>query len=259
MSFINSLESKFGRFAIPGVVTILAGFQVVVWVMLLLQPEFVQFLLLDRGKVFSGEVWRLVTWVFVPMNSSPLWLLLAVMVMMTIGSGIEQAWGAFRLNLYLFSGIFFVIVGVMLLGFRPDGLTLYTTLFLAFAMLFPNFEFLLFFILPVKVKYLGMITGAFLLLDFVSDPSARLPIVFSLMNFFVTFVPGVVKGLGHKAEVSSRRAKFEGAKPPEGSHFYKCRACGKTDLEDPRQEFRVAEDGEEYCVGCLPGKKRSGE
>ncbi|TLD70302.1 hypothetical protein FEM03_14045 [Phragmitibacter flavus] len=254
MPLINTLESKFGRFAIPGLVNILAGFQVAVWVMLLIQPEFFQFLVLDRGRVFAGEVWRLVTWVFVPATTSPIWLLLMVWVMVMIGRALEQAWGAFRLNLYILGGLLAVMVGALIFGFSPEGAPFYTTMFLAFAMLYPNQELLVFFVLPVKVKYLGMIAGALLLLNFISVPSDRLPILFSIVNFLVAFGPATVKGMGQRAEVSSRRAKFDSAKIPDGEHFFKCAVCGKTDVTDPKQEFRVGVDGEEYCVGCLPKK-----
>jgi hypothetical protein len=254
MSLINSLESKFGRFAIPGLVNILAGFQVAVWVMLLLQPDFFNFLVLDRGRVFTGEVWRLVTWAFIPTTGSPIWLFLMVWVMIMIGRALEHAWGAFRVNLYIFGGLLSVMVGALVFGFNPIGVPLYTTLFLAFAMMYPNQELLVFFVLPVKVKYLGMIAGALLLLNFISTPSDRLPILFSVLNFLVAFGPSTIKGWGQRAEVSNRRAKFNSAKLSEGEYFYKCKACGKTDLTDPKQEFRVAEDGEEYCVGCLPKK-----
>jgi hypothetical protein len=250
MPLIDKLENKYGRYAIPGLVNILAGFQVVVWLMLLLQPSFREFISLDSAQVLQGQIWRLVTWVFIPSNSSPIWLLLTILVMVTLGNGLEQHWGAFRLNLYLLGGIFFMMIGALIFGFQPEGLTLYTTLFLAFARLFPDFEFYLFFILPVKVKWLGMITGALLLLNFIDTPSARLPIVFSLLNFFIAFGPGFVKGLKQKAIVTERRSRFESAKTPAGSFFHKCDVCGKTDVDDPKLDFRVTADGGEVCENC---------
>jgi len=259
MSLINTLENKFGRFAIPGLVNILAGFLVVVWLLVLLQPEFQSWLVLNRNAVLGGQVWRLVTWMFVPGTIAPIWMLLTVMVMMTIGGALEQAWGAFRLNLYVLGGVVSVIVGAMVFGFQPEGLALYTTLFLAFAMMFPNFEFMLFFILPVKVKWLGLITGGLLLLNFIDTPASRLPTFFSLLNFFVTFGPSFFKGMKHKAIVTERRSRFESAKLPEGTFFHKCDTCGTTDIDDPKLEFRVTADGGEYCVTCLAKKEASAE
>ncbi|HSI62723.1 MAG TPA: hypothetical protein VLE43_06380, partial [Candidatus Saccharimonadia bacterium] len=99
-SFLNSLELRFGRFAIPGLVAILAIIQVATWVLLQMSPQFVLALLLNRGLVEHGEVWRLITWVFVPQWSSPIWLLFGVMLMLMFSSVLDQAWGAFRVNLY---------------------------------------------------------------------------------------------------------------------------------------------------------------
>ncbi|MEY4483700.1 MAG: hypothetical protein RL693_1152 [Verrucomicrobiota bacterium] len=254
MPLLNTLENKLGRYAVPHLVRILAGFQVAVWLMIKLQPEFEVFLLLERTRVFSGELWRLVTWIFVPGQMNPIFLFFAVMIMFTIGDALEDAWGAFRLNLYLFGGVAAVIAGVLIFNFIPSGIMIYTTLFLAFAVLFPDFEFLIFFILPVKVKYLGMITGALMLLNFIDTPGARLPIIFSLLNFIVAFAPGFFKGMSQKAVVTERRMRFNSEKTPEGSFFHKCHQCGKTDVDDSKLEFRVTADGEEYCVNCRPVK-----
>lgn len=254
MSLINTLETKFGRYAVPHLVRILAGFQVVVWLMIKLQPEFESFLVLYRDGVLQGQVWRLITWVFMPGQLNAIFLLFAVMIMFTMGDALESAWGAFRLNLYVLGGVVSNIIGVFIFDFPPMGITLYTTLFLAFAVLFPDFEFLIFFILPVKVKYLGMITGALLLLSFIDTPSSRLPIVFSLLNFFITFAPGFFKGMSQKAATTERRVRFNSGKTPVGSFFHKCHQCGKTDVDDSKLEFRVTADGEEYCVNCRPVK-----
>lgn len=254
MSLINTLETKFGRYAVPHLVRILAGFQVAVWLMIKIQPEFELFLLLDRTSVMKGEVWRLITWVIIPGQIPLVFLFFAVMVMFMIGDALEDAWGAFRVNLYVFGGMAAVIVGVLVFNFIPMGVTIDATLFLAFAVLFPEVELLVFLILPVKAKYLGMITGALLLLSFIDTPGSRLPIVFSLLNFFVTFAPGFFKGMSQKAVVTERRMRFNSGKTPEGTFFHKCHQCGKTDVDDAKLEFRVTADGEEYCVVCRPVK-----
>ena len=254
MSFINTLEKKLGHFAIPHVVRILALFQLAVWVMLKMQPDFAHFISLSREQVLQGEVWRLVTWVFNPGDVGPILILFAVMIMFTMGDGLEQAWGAFRLNLYIFGGILSVVIGTMIFGFTPQGITLYSTIFLAFAVFYPNFEFLIFFILPVKVKYLAWINGALILLSLVEKPSSRLSILFSMLNFIVAFLPGLIKGVKHGAIVAERRNRYEAAKIPSGSFFHQCAQCKKTELDDKTLDFRVTADGEEYCSICRPRK-----
>ena len=254
MSLLNSLEIRFGRFAVPGLVAFIAWFQVAVWVLIQMRPEFVDALDLDRGLVLEGQIWRLITWVFIPGSFSPLWLLLGVMLMMTFSEALDHAWGPFRVNLYVFGGILFMIAGAMLFDSPPMGLTLYTSIFLAFATIAPNYELLLFFILPVKMKYLAMITGALLLLSFIDTPSARLPVVFSLLNYFIAFGPGFLKGAKHRAEVTERRMRFEGEKRPAGTFLHKCSVCGKTEVDDATLDFRVGADGEDYCNMCRPKK-----
>lgn len=254
MSFLNSLENRFGRFAVPGLVAILAWFQVVAWVLMRMQEGFGEVLVLDRDLVLQGQVWRLITWVFIPGSYSPLWLLLGVVLMMTFSDALDHAWGPFRVNLYVFGGIGSMVIGAMFFNSPPIGLTLYSSIFLAFAVIAPEFELLLFFILPVKVKWLALLNGALLVLNFIDTPAARLPILFSLLNFFIAFGPSFLKGARHKAVVAERRVRFESAQMPRGSFLHKCCACGKTELDDPALEFRVGADGEDYCSVCRPRK-----
>lgn len=254
MSLINSLENRFGRHAIPGLVTILAWFQVAVWLLIKLRPGFADMLDLVPSLVLHGEVWRLLTWVFIPTTDSPIWLIFAVMLMMMFSEALDQAWGPFKVNLYVFGGVLIMIIGAMVFNSPPLGLTLYTSIFLAFAAIAPNFELLLFFILPVKVKWLAALTGAFLLLNFLDTPEMRLAIVFSLMNFFIAFGPGFIRWLKQRGTVMERRARYESAKAPGGAWLHKCHECGKTDLDDAKLDFRVGTDGEDYCNECR--KKR---
>jgi hypothetical protein len=259
MSLINSLENRFGRHAIPGLVAILAWFQVAVWVLIKIRPEFAGALTLDRAQVLDGQMWRVLTWVFIPGADNPLFLFFAVMLMLMFSEALDRAWGPFRVNLYVWGGVLAMILGAMIFQ-RPhevafwSGLTLYTSIFLAFAVVAPNFEILVFFILPVKMKWLAAITGALLLLSFLGTPQMRLPIVFSLLNFFITFGPGFFRWLRQRGTVVERRARFDSAKAPEGAWLHKCHACGKTDLDDPKLDFRVGADGEDYCSVCRPRK-----
>jgi hypothetical protein len=258
-SFLNSLELRFGRFAIPGLVAILAIIQVGTWVVLKLSPDFLPALFLRRGLVENGELWRLITWIFIPRWSNPIWLFVGVMLMLTFSSVLDHAWGAFRVNLYIFSGILFMILGHWFFGAVPDGLTLYLSIFLAFCVIVPDFELNLFFILPVKVKYLGLIAGGMALLSFIGNPELRTTVFFSHLNFLLAFTPRFIQWIKLRGTVVQRRARFESAQPPQGSFFHKCANCGKTDIDDPKLEFRVTSDGEEYCTICRPRKNLVGE
>ncbi len=254
MSLINTLENKLGRYAIPGLVNILAGFQVVVWVMIKLKPEFAGFIDLNRSAVLNGQVWRMVTWVFVPSADSPLWLFFAVMLMTMMGRGLEEAWGAFRLNLYIFGGMASVVVGAMVFNCGAMGLPLYSTILFAFAVFFPDFELLLFFILPLKVKWVAALSGAMLLLAMFDTPEMRLPILFSMLNFLVAFGPGFLKGASQRAVAADRKSRFASASRSQNSFLHKCGACGKTELDDPTLDFRVNAEGADICNVCREKK-----
>src|SRR5436190_734836 len=164
MSFVNSLENRFGRHAIPGLVTILAWFQVAVWILIKIRPGFESMLTLEPALVLTGQVWRLLTWVFIPTTDSPIWLIIAVWFMMMLSDTLDHAWGPFKVNLYIFGGVISMIIGAMFFHAPPAGLTLYTSIFLACAVIAPEYELLIFFILPVKMKWLAAFTGAGLLL-----------------------------------------------------------------------------------------------
>lgn len=286
MSLINTLENKVGHHAIPGLVNIIAGCQVAVWILLKFQPDFGQWLALNKALLLHGEVWRLVTFVFLPGHTNPIWMLVAVMLLLTVGQTLERAWGAFRVNLYVLGGIVFAAMGVLLqqqwtiddllrnagaegslgndvleqLRRTPDvgamcSLWFGMSIFFAFACVVPNYEILLFMILPLKVKYIAMLGGAKLLLDFIDSGPVRVPMFFSLLNFFIACGPIWWRNFTQHAKVAGRRARFESAQLPSGSFFHKCASCGKTEVDNPSLEFRVAADGEEYCSVCKPKKQ----
>ncbi len=259
MSLINNLENKFGRHAIPGLVNIIAGFQVAVWILSKFQPDFLEWLTLNKAMILGGQVWRLVTFVFLPGQSNPVWMLVAVMLLLTVGRVLEETWGAFRVNLYILGGIVFAAVGVLLQQ-TPDVGAMHSiwfgmSIFFAFACVVPNYEILLFFILPLKVKYIAMLGGAMLLLDFIGSPALRLPMIFSFLNFFIACGPGLWHDFTQRTKVAARRSRFDSAQSPNDSFFHKCATCSKTEIDDTTLEFRVTADGEEYCSVCKPKKQ----
>ena len=110
----------------------------------------------DRSAILRGQIWRIVTFVFIPPNSSPFFIFLSLYFYWLIGSSLENQWGAFRFNVFYLCGV----IGTMLFGFITGYATNYylnLSLFFAFALIFPDFQLMLFFILPVKVKYLALL------------------------------------------------------------------------------------------------------
>ena len=153
----------------------------------------------DRAAILRGEVWRIITFLFLyPTASNPLFVLLSLYFYYWTGTAVERRWGKARFNLYYLFGF----LGSIIAGFIVGGMTnewLNLTLFLAFAVIYPDVEVLLFFILPVKVKWLGLIEGAFVLLAFIlGSIISRAEIIVCLLNFLLFFGNDLIRMIRQK-------------------------------------------------------------
>jgi membrane associated rhomboid family serine protease len=211
MKWLDSLERRFHFVAIPQFPLFIATANGLIYLMSQLQPLFVQRLLLDPAAVRAGEWWRVVTFLFVPpMTMNPIFLVFWLLLMYQFSQALENAWGEFRFFFFYFIGAAATVAAAMLITHEPIGnYSTYMTLYLAFATLFPDFELLLFFILPVKVKYLAWFlwftTGlSFLLGSF----AARVAIAASLLNYMLFFGSDIGKALRLKWEVYRNRRRL---------------------------------------------------
>lgn len=262
MSPVNYLEPRFGRYAIPHLVQGLAVCQVVVWVLMqLLTPEkqvlFLLSLMLHRDAVLDGEVWRLLTFMFLPKIGGVIWVALFLFFALFMGSILEKAWGSFRLNLYILGGWLVVVLGVMVFNLPPSldqPVWISSAIFFAFAAILPDYQILAYFVIPVKAWHLALINAATIILHFIDSPRDRFLMLLHFTNFFVFYTPRFLRFMSGRAKLSARRSRFESAKVSEGAWLHKCHACGKTDLDDPKLDFRVGADGEDYCSECRPKK-----
>ena len=255
MRLLERLESSLGRFAIPGLVQFVAGLQLLTIVIFMMQPveargQYLEFLRLDGSRILHGEVWRLITYIFIPGTDSILFAVIGAMFLMWLGRGLEQAWGAFRLNLYFVGGMISVAIGSLIFGFDASGMWLFQTLLLAFAMIYPNEEILLFMILPVKIKWIAWIDVALMVLTVLAEPVAIIPILFAHLNFLIVFAPDFVRERLHYAKVAERRTRFEEMTSTGAAFFHQCTVCNKTEVDDPTLDFRVSDDGDEICSAC---------
>jgi len=143
MGLLNRLERKFGKFAIKGLMTYIVALNMAVFLLDLFGRELFQGsiilkLALIPGKVLEGEVWRLITFIFVPPELDPLFIIFALILLYNYGIGLEEEWGSFRLNVYYFIGVLGIIIGAMITGFPyigPHFLNL--SLMFAFARIYP--------------------------------------------------------------------------------------------------------------------------
>ncbi|MFO1484119.1 MAG: hypothetical protein U1F71_12245 [Verrucomicrobiaceae bacterium] len=261
MPIIPTLESKFGRFAIPGLVQIIAILQMIVFVILYAGPSDVRAttllaLMPDAGKVMSGQVWLLFSHVLVPPFASAFACLITSYFNLWLGRVLEEAWGAFRVNLYVGWLVLSLGVWSMFFGFSLTSFWLFNTLLFAVAVLIPNEEILLFFIIPIKMKWIALLDAGTMFFMFVGSPTSIFLIVFANLNFLVVFGPHFVKMWLHHGKVAARRSRFESAQLPQGTFFHQCSVCKRTEIDNPQLEFRVQDSGDEICGECRA--KRNG-
>ena len=256
------------RFGIPNLMRVIVIGNVAVYVLMLLtqanDANALSFLTFNLNALLHGEVWRLVTFVFVPAYSSPFALLISLYFYYWIGSTLERQWGTAKFTLYYSSGTLLTVLGVVLASlitgnpYLTAAGTGYVNLsmFFAFAFRFPDTTVLLFFILPVKMKWLAYLDGALFAFDIIKAIGAHnwagvvLPIV-ALLNFAVFIWPEVhylkerAKYQNSRKTVQFRQAQQQQAKQAQQQGYrHKCAVCGRTDTDYPDLQFR-------YCSKCV--------
>lgn len=189
MNWLQKLDRKFYRLAVPHLMVILSAAMLGIYLVDLLLPQtnLISLLSLDRERIFQGEVWRLVTFIFLPPSSSPLWIVFALYFNCLIGEGLENQWGKFKFNLFYLCGMMGAILASLITGYGTNEY-LNLSLFLAFAAFYPDFQVRLFFLLPVKIKYLAFLDILFYLYSLVFGTFAsRMALLLSLLNVLLFF------------------------------------------------------------------------
>ncbi len=253
MKLLDRLERRFSRYAISNLTKYLIFGQGIIYLAMTAQPNLVESLRLIPSKVLAGEVWRLITFPVMPAVIHPIWFILAMWVFYIVGSAIEQHWGDYRYNVYL---LILYIATVAAAFVTPNPLTTNpyfgTSVFVAFAYLFPDFTFLLFFIFPVKVKWLAVLAWIMFAYAFIGgDLATRMVVAASVANFFIFFGPEIVSKLVRKR----RRMAVDAETAVEREQaFHTCAGCGATDKTHPSIEFRylpTTEGTQCMCENCM--------
>ncbi len=266
MSFLDKLERRIGFIAVPGLLRYIAMLTAMVFVIYKLDRSYLGLIDLDPGAVMRGQVWRLVTYIFVPQLGGLLpfadWINVAfyVLLLWWMGNGLEEVWGAFRLSLFYYVGMIGTTIAAFLFGASFSNIMLTSTLFFAFAHFFPDTVIYFAYILPLKVKWIAWISAAFLLLQFFGGPiSYKAAFIAAMSNYLLFFGPEIYRSARHRRDVSERRRRFESSsREAQNEPLHKCAVCGATELSDANLEFRVARDGEEYCLAHLPKPANAG-
>lgn len=271
----NGLRRKLEKYAIPNLTLYLIICYGIGYLMQYLVPAGYQYLMLDPFLVLKGQVWRLVTWILIPPDSSNIFFVLITLYLYySLGGLLERIWGTYKYNVYLFSGLLFTILGAfvlcgysVLMGAQP---TMYTglyllnngsavyfgqfstyyinmSIFLACAASIPDVQVLLMFIFPIKVKWLGIVYGIILLVNCIQGGiTTWIVVIFSLLNFLVFFLRS--KGKMHLSVGQIKRQqefhqKMRSAGQTKGITRHKCAICGRTELDGDDLEFR-------FCSKC---------
>jgi len=242
MSILTSLEHKFGRLAIDNLTLYILGGQVLAYLLSLANPLFAHVFVLQGNLVTEGQWWRLITFIFTPLGDSPLFVVLAWYFFYLFSTALEQVWGSFRYMVYVFIGVFATILCAFIFPALPiTNRYLFTSLFVAFCYLFPEHTVLIFFVLPVKMKWLGLLAWIGVIGSFLAGTlDTKVLIVFSLLNFILFFGSDLLTTLGSRSKNISRST---GELLTPSPSYMMCAVCHKT--EHDKKIFS-------YCHTCIP-------
>ncbi|AUG58781.1 rhomboid family intramembrane serine protease [Acetivibrio saccincola] len=260
MGFLDRLERKIGKFAIKGLMMYIVALNMAVFLLDLFGGELFQEsvilkLALIPEKVLAGEVWRLITFIFIPPPTTPLFIVFALILIYNFGTGLEEEWGSFKFNVYYFVGILETVIGSMITGYPhvvPHYLNL--SLLFAFARLYPNYIINIFFVLPVPIKYIAWVDWAFMGISFLlGTGSTRIAVAAAVVNYFLFFGKDILFKSRVRGGSVVRKAKYQQYVKGK-DYMHKCTVCGITEKDDPQMDFRycsTCEGDYEYCMEHL--------
>lgn len=234
-ALLSRLERRFGKFAIPNLTTFVVAGMAVTFALMFVRPEIVSAMALDPRAVRAGQVWRLLSYVFVPSGGNPLFILFQLSFTWFIGRTLESEWGSFKLNVYYLLGMLGTTAAAFLGGEPVDNVYLNASVFLAFATLYPNYEIRMYLVLPVRVKWLGMLMAGGLVLSAVLGSwGARIGLVASLSNYLLFFGKHLVDLVRQRRTLAAQATRRASMRPgpvtssaaAAASTDRTCTACG---------------------------------
>ena len=241
------------NFGIPNLMRYLTIANVVFWVMNMINRPFLSYMLFNPALIQRGQVWRLVSFLFVPPSTGVL-ALLVFYFYYWIGTTLEKQWGTGQFTIYFFTGVVltvlygFVIYWITGKAVTLDSSYLYLSMFFSFAALYPDMQVLFLFFIPMKMKYLAIVDAAFFLYAMVTTPfPANLVPLVAVLNFLI-FCGGELRAmLPRRPGKTTINFKKESARirreQADKLYTHKCAVCGRTDTDYPELEFR-------YCSRC---------
>ena len=271
MNFLNKMERKLGRYAIRNLSLYIIGTYILGYLLQFTAPNILSYLWLDPYRIFHGQVWRLVSWLLVPPVPLDKYFIFTIIMLYfyySIGTTLERTWGTFRYNVYIFGGILATIIGAFLLygisvliGGQAQGAmnsvwysgsfsTYYISLsiFLGFAMTYPNMQVLLMFVIPIKIKWLAYLDLLYLASGIYKGIRAGnwgiiVVILSSLANVIIFFLATRNYRNVSPKEIHRKQVYRKQVRPTPGITKHKCAICGRTEKDGDNLEFR-------FCSKC---------
>jgi membrane associated rhomboid family serine protease len=233
------LERRFGGYAIPHLTAVIVAGMAMAFVIGTMRPEALAYLTLDFDAVRHGEVWRLVSYLFLPRTLSPWWILFSLSFVWYVGSTLENHWGSFRFNIFYLLGCVGTTVAAWLTGQPATNSWLNFSLMLAFGTLFPDEVFFLF-VIPVKAKWMAIADAAYLTYEAaMGDIATRGAILAALSGYFIFCGPALIAILRNRnlAVRQAARRTAVGPSEPAVSGTRECAICGAK--EEDGADIRV--------------------
>ncbi len=244
MSVLDKLERRFGRLAITNLTYYLIIGQVITYILVTINPGYTRFLSLSGQLVLKGEWWRIFLFLFIPVVDNPFFAALAWYIFYLYGTQLERNWGAFRYLVYILISYLATIITAFLFPTWILGNShIYTSLFLAFAYLYPDFILYIFFILPLKVKWLALFTWIWLAIGLLTGNFyVRIMSVLTIGNFLIFFGNTLLTHIRLNLR-SSSRSTIGALKRKKVYHV--CQVCKRNEVADPEMQIL-------YCNDCVP-------
>jgi hypothetical protein len=242
MSFLDKLDRKFRGLAIPNLTLFIVLGQTFFYLASYSGHLDVSRMFLIPALVLQGQWWRLIAFLFIPPAQNIFFIFFALYLFYLMGTALENHWGTFRYNVFLLTGyVLTVAVSFLTPNYPATNTFLGGSIFLAFAFLFPEFQLYLFFILPVKIKWLSLLAWiSYGWSFFTGGPSTKLLVLASIGNVLLFFGRDILwRVRSGRRKMAVQAKNLTGMREP----FHRCAVCGKTDISDPDMEFR-------YCPAC---------
>lgn len=255
---IDKIERRAPWIGMPHLLLGILAVQVMFYLSAQLEQFDLHRLMFSWSMVMAGEWWRVVTFLFYPPGCP--WYLFAFGIACTyfLGSSLEREWGTFRFNLFLLTGWWLTIgVGLLVPTAVLSNVFIAGSILLAFAFYAPDFEFRLYFIFPVRAKYLALLSLVYSTLAFIFGGAAeKLAVVAALGNYLLFFgrpMWGELKA-GHRQFNRRSKLRADLREAAAAGPRHQCAACAKNSDTHPEEDFRYSADDRCYCAEHRPKK-----